>query len=154
MAKPIEDKKVQALRDWGAWHASAADVTDEWFRSHEFFDARDLVQVKYEMLRRVQHDGMSLSEASRRFGFSRQAFYQAQAVFQEQGLPGLIPKRPGPKTAHKLSGDVLAFLDEQLADNDSLRSTELATLIAEQFDLSVHPRSIERAFERRRKKGR
>jgi transposase len=154
MARPVEDGKVQALREWGALYPSAAEVSDELFRGHAFFDPRDLVQVKYEMLRRVLQEGLSVSEAARRFGFSRQALYLAQAVFAEQGLPGLIPRRPGPKEAHKLSQEVMAFLDEQLASDPALRSADLAALLAEQFELSVHPRSIERALNRRRKKGR
>jgi transposase len=154
MAKPVEDRKVQALREWGALYPWAAEVSDELFRGNAFFDPRDLVQVKYEMLRRVQQEELSVSEAARRFGFSRQAFYQAQAIFAEQGLPGLIPHRPGPKTAHKLSPQVMTFLDEQLAGDPALGSADLAALLAEQFALAVHPRSIERALTRRRKKGR
>ena len=105
------------------------------------------------MLRRVQ-EGLSVSEAARRFGFSRQAFCQAQAVFAEQGLPGLIRRRPGPKDDHKLSREVMAFLDEPLAGDPALWSADLAALLAEQFELSAHPRCIERALARRRKKGR
>ena len=150
----VEDAKVQALRELGALYASAADVSDELFRTGEFFDARDLVQVKYEMLRQVQHEGMSVSEAARRFGFSRTAFYQTQAVFQQRGLPGLIPKRPGPKDAYKLNRDVMEFLERQLAADSTLRPPDMVELIAREFDLSVHPRSIERALTRQQKKGR
>ena len=80
-----------------------------------FFDPEDLVQVKYEMLRRVREEGASVTQASAAFGFSRPSFYAAQAAFQEAGLPGLVPRRPGPRRAHKLSGPVLALLEEALA---------------------------------------
>ena len=154
MAKTSEDGKGESLREWGALYAGAADVTDELFRAREFFDPRDLVQVKYEMLRRAQHEGVSVSEAARRFGFSRQAFYQARAIFQKHGLPVLVPSRPGPTRVHKLSRDVMAVVRERLAADDSLRSADLAASIAERFGLSVHPRSVERALARRVKKGR
>lgn len=154
MDKPADDTKIRALREWGALHLSAANVSDELFQGHEFFDPRDLVQVKYEMLRRVRQDGLSVSEAARRFGFSRTAFYQAEAMFQQQGLPGLIPKRPGPKEAHKLSREVMEFLDRQRTVDASLRAADMAEMIATEFGFSVHPRSIERALERQRKKGR
>lgn len=153
-SKIVKDAKIQALHELGAFYASADEVSDELFRTHEFFDPRDLVQVKYEMLRQVQHEGISVSEAARRFRFSRTAFYQTQAVFQQFGLPGLIPKRPGPKEAYKLNRGVMEFLDRELAADGTLRTADLVELIAREFGLSVHPRSVERALGRSRKKGR
>ena len=90
------DAKRQALRELGVLHLRPEDVSDELFRAHEFFDARDLVQVKYEMLRRVQVEGQAVVHVAKAFGFSRPSFYQALEVFQQRGLAGLIPKRRGP----------------------------------------------------------
>ena len=148
------DTKLEALRESGTYYASAEKVIDELFGNHEFFDARDLVQVKYEMLRRVREDGLSVTEAARRFGFSRTAFYQALSIFEQQGMQGLIPKRPGPKDAHKLSKSVMAFLQQQLADHASLKPAEMVELVTQEFGVCVHPRSVERALSRWRKKGR
>ena len=148
-----QDAKREALRETGALHARPELVTDPLFLGHEFFDRRDLVQVKYEMLRRVQVDGLSITEAAQAFGFSRPSFYQAQALFAERGLPGLIRRRPGPQHASKLSDEVVAFLEEQLALDALLRAPALAERILERFGFTVHPRSVERAL-RRRKKGR
>ena len=65
--------------------------------SHPFFDPRDRVQVKYEMVRRHQVDGRPVTEIAARFGVSRQTFYQTASAFEAHGIPGLVPKRPGPK---------------------------------------------------------
>jgi len=154
MSKESQDPKYETLRQYGALNAAAEAVHDQHFLSHEFFDSRDLVQVKYEMLRRVRMDGASVSQAARDFGFSRTAFYQALALLEEQGLPGLIPKRPGPKGAHKLSDAVLEFIEQQQQGADKpLRPKALAEMIGKQFGFSIHPRSIERALAKRRKKG-
>ena len=148
------DGKSEALREHRALHGRPKDVTDELFLTHEFFDPHDLVQVKYEMLRRVQVDHLSVSHAAETFGFSRPSFYQILAAFQEAGLPGLIAKRRGPKTAHKLSDEVLEYIDQLQALDEALRAAELSQRVLKKFGLSVHPRSIERALLRRRKKGR
>lgn len=148
------DSKQKALQAHRALHGWPQDVTDELFLTHEFFDPHDLLQVKYEMLRRVQVDHLSVSQAANTFGFSRPAFYQALAAFQQSGLPGLIPKRRGPKTAHKLSDDVLEYIEQLRVLDEALRASELSERILKKFGLSVHPRSIERALLRRRKKGR
>jgi len=155
MSKEGQDLKRETLRQLGVLNAAAEAVSDELFLSHEFFDPRDLVQVKYEMLRRVRIDGQSVSQAARDFGFSRTAFYQALSLLRQQGMPGLIPKRPGPKQAHKLNDAVLEFIERQRREADEvLRPDALAKMVRKEFGLSVHPRSIERALSRRRKKGR
>ena len=118
-----------------------------------FFDPEDLVQVKYEMLRRVREEGERVTQASAAFGFSRPSFYAAQAAFREAGLPGLVPQRPGPRRAHKLSAAVLDLLEQALAEEPSLTSTALVRLLEERLGLAVHPRSIERALARSGKKG-
>jgi transposase len=146
--------KVQALRESNTFNVAAEQVTDELFGKHEFFDPRDLVQVKYEMLRRVQEDELSVTEAARRFGLSRTAFYQALTLFEQHGIPGLIPNRSGPKDAHKLTASVMEFLEQQRAVNVSLKPAEMVELVTQKFGVAVHQRSIERALSRRRKKGR
>src|SRR5215469_7428127 len=83
------DRKQLALRQQGALNPRPEQVTDQLFLTNEFFDPRDLVQVKYEMLRRVQSDGQPVSRAAAALGFSRPSFYQAQATFQQGGLPAL-----------------------------------------------------------------
>ena len=151
MPEPL-DAKGESLRRQGVLNPRPQKVTDPLFRRSEFFDPRDLVQVKYEMLRRVQVEGSPITEVVRAFGFSRPVFYQAQTLYHSAGLPGLIPQRPGPRHAHKLSDTILDFLLQQQLRDPTLRAPALVELVRTQFELAVHPRSIERALERRRKK--
>jgi transposase len=116
-----------------------------------FFDARDLVQIKYEMLRRVSKEKQSVTQAATAFGFSRPAFYQARAGFEKKGLPGLLPESPGPRRAHKLKGEAMDFIEQALAQDASVPAGTLAEMVREKFGLMVHPRSIERALVRRKK---
>ena len=147
-----KDAKRQALRDSGTLNPHAAKVSDELFVKHEFFDPDDLLQLKYEMLRRVRVDEQSVSSASRSVGLSRPTFYKAQAEYERGGLCGLLPAKRGPRRAHKLSEPVMEFVMSELAVDGSLRAPELARRIKERFGVDVHPRSIERALQRRQKK--
>ena len=88
------------------------------------------------------------------FGFSRPSFYQAQRALERGGLAALVPKKPGPRRAHKLSAEVVDFLQEERALDASLRSLELARRVQQRFGRKVHPRSVERALARREKKRR
>jgi transposase len=148
-----EDPKTAALRQQGCLNSHSEKVQDPLFATTDFFDARDLVQVKYEMVRRVQVDGQPISHSAAAFGFSRPAFYQAQAALERGGLAALVPKRPGPRHSHKLSEEVVDFLEHERSEDPSLRPPELTSRVHQRFGLKVHPRSIERALARRKKKG-
>jgi transposase len=148
MAQRGEDPKVAALRAERSLNPRPESVTDERFAGSEFLDARDLVQVKYEMVRRVRVDGDAIARSAGEFGFSRPSFYGAAAALDAGGLPGLVPARPGPRRAHKLTDEVVAFARERLAAEPALNSAELVELIAQRFGVRVHRRSVERALAR------
>jgi transposase len=148
VARKKPDPKVEALRESRTLNPRAEAVTDEAFAGSDFFDPRDLVQVKYEMLRRVREEGVRVSAAAAAFGLSRQSYYRAAAALEEGGLPGLLPGKPGPRAAHKLTGEVVEHLRGLVAADPGLRPAELAEAVAHRFGIRVHPRSVERALAR------
>jgi len=137
--------KARALREEGTLNPAPEKVHDPKFRDSEFFDSRDIVQVKYEMLRRVSVENAPVAHATEEYGVSRPTYYQTKASFNQAGIAGLVPKKRGPRGPHKLQGAVLAFIQEQLVAGEPIRARELAKLIRQKFDLEVHPRTIERA---------
>jgi transposase len=154
MAPPRRrDPKLEALREQGVLNPHPERVEDELFAEHDFFDARDLVQVKYEMVRRSEIDGVSVSDAARAFGLSRPSFYQARQALRAHGVAGLLPRKRGPRGGHKLSADVVAFLERTRNEDPSLRAGDLAQHVQRHFGIRVHPRSVERALGRHAKKG-
>lgn len=148
MARRREDPKAEALRAGRCLNPRPEAVSDEVFLASEFFDARDLVQVKYEMVRRVRIDGAPVARSVSAFGFSRPSFYEAAGALDAAGLAGLVPARPGPRRAHKLTDEVIDFARRRQEADASLRSADLAEAIAERFGIQVHPRSVERALAR------
>jgi transposase len=147
----MSDEKLGNLRQSHTLHPHPDQVRDPLFTTGSaFFDPRDLVQVKYELLRRVRVDGESVSHAAALFALSRPTFYAAQAAWERAGLIGLLPEPTGPRHAHKLTEDILALLRPRAA---TMSSTELAAWLREAHQLIVHPRSIERALARAAKKG-
>ena len=152
MARPKPpDPKAEALRAHASLNSRQDRVVDPMFAGSDFFDPRDLVQVKYEMVRRVSVDGQPVSQSAAAFGFSRPSFYQAQSALNTGGLPALVRKRPGPRRSHKLSTEVMDFLLRERATDGTLSSSELARRIKKHFGRKVHARSVERALARQKK---
>jgi len=154
MPNKDNDPKIEALREHGVLNSKAEVVRDELFQKYDFFDRRDLLQVKYEMLRRVKKDRWTVTQTSKTFGLSRPCFYDAQNAFNKKGLSGLLPAKRGPRKAHKLSGDVIIYVEKATSQDQRLRAGDIASLIEKRFGFKVHPRSIERALEKRKKKPR
>ena len=94
------------------------------------------------------------TRAASAFGFSRPSFYQAQAIFRNGGLPGLVPRKRGPRQAHKLSADIIEFLRREQRRDPALRGPALARLVEQRFQIVIHPRTIERGMARSQKKPR
>ena len=137
--------KLEALREEGTLNPTPDEVHDPKFQENEFFDPHDIVQVKYEMLRRVSVESASVSAATEEYGVSRPTYYQTKASFDKGGVAGLVPQKRGPRGPHKLRGQALAFVQQQLVAGEPVRARELANLIRQKFDLNIHPRTIERA---------
>jgi transposase len=149
MAK--RNTKAERLKALKSLNRHPERVRAPWFHTGTFFDAQDLVQVKYEMLRHVKHEGATKADSAALFGLSRPAFYQAEAALDREGLAGLLPRQRGPKGAHKLTAQIMGFIERRQAEDPQIYARALAEEIRAQLNLSVHPRSIERALARKKK---
>ena len=137
--------KVKALLEEGTLHPTPEQVRDPKFRDHDFFDPHDLVQVKYEMLRRVSIERASVTAATDQYGVSRPTYYQTKAHFDHAGIAGLVPHKRGPRGPHKLHGAALAFVEQHLVAGEPVRARALAKLLHQRFGHTIPPRTIERA---------
>lgn len=154
MKKTMTSPKLRALRESATLNPHAEAVLDPAFARGEFFDPHDLVQVRYEMLRRVHTEGQSITDAVAQFGVTRPTFYKAQADFNRVGLLGLLPAKRGPHGPHKITDEVQAFIEQERLKDPTLDGPALAQRIDQHFGLAVHRRTVERALARSKKKPR
>jgi len=148
--------KLTRLRQAGLLHPHPDHVRDPVFLDQpDFFDSHDLLQVHYELLRAHLTAGDKIAGLCRRFGVSRQTFYNLQARFLERGSSGLLPGRPGPKGPSKLSREVTSFAEKELAGEEDISGALLASRIDAQLGVSLHNRTVEKLLKalRRKKNG-
>ena len=145
------DPKEAALAATRCLNPHPEQVTDPEFLASDFFDARDMVQVKYEMVRKVKADGAPVTAAAAAFGDpGRRTTRRRRAGTRRAGRAGAA--RPGPRGPHKLTEQILIWAEQQLAADPALRPAQLAAAIEEAFGVRVHPRTIEKALARRRER--
>ena len=146
------DPKSRSLRRAGLLNPHPERVQDPAFQDSPFFDPRDLLQVRYEMLRLVERGEASQTEAARRFGVTRMTFHRARAAFAEHGLTGLVPAKRGPRGPRKITPEIRRFAHDYRRRHGRVGATRLARAIKDKFGLRLHPRTLERALPRRAKK--
>jgi len=146
--------KRKVLQTTGTFNPRAALVRHPLFEQSTFFDPQDLLQLKYETLRAMEAENCSIAKAARQFGLSRPTIYEAQTQFQQQGLQGLLPRKRGPKAAHKLTDEILQYLQEQAAAEPQAKTEELARRALQRYAVKLHPRTVQKALKAKAKRGR
>jgi len=145
------DQKTPELKRTGTLNPRPGSVSDTLFKENPFFDPKDLLQVRYEMLRRHIVEEVSIVDVAANFGVSRPTVYQAQAAFQQDGLIGLIPKHRGPKEGHKLSAEVIEYVRTLRVAEPGLTTVACVQAVQKKFGITVHRRSLERALASKKK---
>ena len=149
-----QDVKAKFLAEHKTLHPHPERVRDSLFAQGGFFDPRDLVQVRYEMLRRYLVERQPVTQVILDFGISRQMFYVLLRMFQQEGLAGLLPHKRGPKEAHKCSEAIITFAAACREKSPSRPTKELVEEIGRKFGVQLHPRTLERHLARLGKKRR
>lgn len=147
----IRGTKEKRLRELGVFNRGHVRVSDPLFHEGSFFDARDLLQARYEMVRHLTADKQSVRDVARSFGVTRPTVYAANRRLQSGGILALRPDRPGPRSGRKLKQEHLEFLAQCRTENPSARLSDLAKLLQERFGVSAHPSTILRALSRHKK---
>jgi len=152
MPRGTSDKR-RALQQEGTLHPARRRVRAQLFWEHPtFFDARDELQVKYEMLRAHFVEGQAVTDVCAGFGYSRQTFYVLRRRLAQRGIAGLRDGRPGRVGPVKCTPDVVEFLQAQRAAEPALASGELVERLARERGVRLHRRTVERLVGRRRRK--
>jgi transposase len=148
MPRGSPDKR-QALTHDGTLHPARERVRATLFWEHPaFFDARDELQVKYEMLRAHFVEGQPVTAVCAAFGYSRQTFYLLRTRFAQRGIAGLRDARPGPVGPVKCTPEVTAFLAAQRAADPAVPIRTLVARLADERGVHLHRRTVERRVGR------
>jgi len=133
--------KHEELRRNGSFNHRAGKVRAGIFVDIPFFDAHDLMQVKYEMLRSVERDKKDVSSTAEDFGFSRVSYYQIKKEFDESGIAGLMPRKRGPKGSRKIADSDVEFARGLVGSHTKAQIIEL---LREERNVEISKRTLER----------
>lgn len=105
----------------------------------------DEITLKLAMLYEGDCEGLGPLEAARKFGYSKQRYFQLRHLFLEQGAVALLSKSTGPKSNYRRTDEVV----RQIIRHRFLDPDASAQVIAQKLAQTDHPisiRSVERAI--------
>ena len=106
----------------------------------------DEITRKLAMLIEGECEGLGPTRAARKFGFTKQRYFQLRAVFTELGAAALQSHKRGPKTHYRRTAEVVRqvirhrFLDAQA-------SAEVIAQKLTQSGWTISIRSVQRVIE-------
>ena len=105
----------------------------------------DEVSFKLAMLIEGECGELSPKGTARKYGFSRQRYFQLRAAFLEKGALGLVGRKRGPKTNYRRTGEVLCqVIRHRFLDPDA--SSDVITQKLRQCGFVISKRTVDRIF--------
>jgi transposase len=106
----------------------------------------DEITHKLAMLIEGECEGLGPAKAARKFGFSRQRYFQLRAAFNELGAEALQSHKRGPKTFYRRTAEVVRqVIRHRFLDPDA--SAEVIAQKLSQGGWKISIRSVQRVIE-------
>jgi len=139
--------KIQFLEKEGLLNPKPERVKNQFFKTLDFFDAMDLPQVRYEMLRAARIEKYSVAKACKLFGFSREYFYKLERNFKARGYSALIGSPKGRRPLIAINQEIVTFIVHQKITHPKLTGENLRKKILNRYKVDCSRRTVERVIE-------
>jgi transposase len=107
---------------------------------------QDDITPKLAMLFEAQCEGNSVSEIVKKFGYSKQRYYQLLHLYQEKGAGALQNQKRGPKSNYRRTGEnIRQIIRHRFLDSNA--SPEVIAQKMRQSDIQISIRSVERVIQ-------
>lgn len=144
----MSNEKAEFLKKEGVLNPKPERVLHPLFQSQAFFDPRDLPQVRYEMLRSARAEQLTVTEACKLFGFSREYFYRLERVFMSSGFTGLLGSTRGRRPLVALNQEIVNFIIHRKISEPSLTGEDLRKELKNIYQVDCSRRTVERVIEK------
>jgi transposase len=106
----------------------------------------DEVTWKLSMLIEGECEGVGPTAAAKKFGFSKQRYFQLRAAFDELGSQALQSRKRGPKTHYRRTAEIVRqVIRHRFLDPDATAEVIAQKLSQSGWEISI--RSVQRVIE-------
>ena len=143
----MKESKRAFLEKEGLLNAKPDRVSHPLFETLDFFDPFDLPQVRYEMIRSARVEKLTVAEACKLFGFSREYFYKLERVFMARGYVALLGSTMGRRPIIALNQEIVNFITHRKIEKAGLSGEKLRQEIQKLYKVDCSRRTVERIVE-------
>ena len=118
----MTDTKKKFLEQEGLINPKPERVSHPLFETLNFFDPLDLPQVRYELIRAGRVENISVAQACKLFGFSREYFYKLERSFMARGYVGLLGSTMGRRPIIALNQEIVNFIVHRKMEQPTILS--------------------------------
>lgn len=144
--------KVELLKASRTYNFGYDRVTDDVFADSQLLDPRDLLQVRYEIVRAVDN-GESPERVAPRFGVSGMTARRCVERLAGGGILALVPERSGPRGPRALGAEAEAFVDAFALAHPLASGREVHEALEAALAPGVSQRTVERRLALKRLAG-
>ena len=128
-------------------------VTEPRFLDSDLFDPKDLLQVRYEMVRSIKEGVITLDEVPSKYGVSAMTAKRCVSSLEKGGIIALVPERKGPKGPSSLDDESLRFIDSYIAEHPKASGRKVHDALEAEKHVGVSKRTVERYLSSKKAKG-
>ncbi len=139
-----DTNKIEFFKSVGILNTKPERIIHSMFQNNEFFDPLDLIQVRYEMLRGPRSEKITVSEACKQFGYSREYFYSLDRDFNSRGFAGIMTSIMGRPPIIAQNPEIINYILQRKFADSSLTGEDLRLELKSKFQLECSRRTVER----------
>ena len=140
--------KKKFLEQEGLINPKPERVSHPLFETLNFFDPRDLPQVRYEMIRAARVENITVAKACKLFGFSREYFYKLERSFMVRGYVALLGSTMGRRPIIALNQEIVNFIVHRKVEQSTISGERLRQEIQKIYHVDCSRRTVERIVEK------
>ena len=123
------------------------------FIESDLYASRDLLQVRYELVRSIEEGDIALDEVPDKYGVSSVTAKRYVRSFKEGGMIALVPEQKGPKGPSSLDDEALRFIDSYIAEHPKASGRKVHEALESERHLGISKRTVERYLSSKKAKG-
>jgi len=143
----MKEPKRLFLEKEGLLNPKPERVSYSLFETLGFLDPFDLPQVRYEMIRSARVEKLSVSEACKLFGFSREYFYKLERAFMSRGYVAMLGSTMGRRPIIALNQEIINFIAHRKIEDPGFSGEKLREQIKGLYNVDCSRRTVERIVE-------
>ena len=145
--------KEERLKSTHTFNPNYDKINDPTFASSDVLDTRDLLQVRYEMVRSVRIDKDSPKDVASRFGVSEATLRRHIRDLRDGGMIALVPDIRGPKGQHSLNDEEIQYIESYLVKHPDASGGQVHSALVQEKQSEVSKRTIERYLASKKENG-